>query len=139
MTQYPPTPTNPNRGQSPLYGLVSTKNIKGRKVTYDTKGNTEGYDQVTVKLGSNHGGIQVTLRENGDFKIRLVPWQSNVIDDAGKAVLRGTKRQLAKGNLRDLEDVYGKDGKGQQMPIWEQVAHEEYAQAELDNSDESRD
>lgn len=128
MSKWPPTKKNISRGIAPLYGLLSTNTVRGKKRLIKTQGDSEGFDQITFKLGSNHGGIQGTLRENGDFELKFIRWQSGVADADGEPVIRGTNKVLAKGNLRDMEDTYGPDGQGaDQMELWEQRAHEEYA------------
>jgi hypothetical protein len=112
------------RGTAPLYALWSTKDIKGAKIVSDTLGNTQGFGSVTVKVGTNHGGFQIVARENGDFELAFIPWQSRV------GTVRGTKRLLTKGNLRDIEDLFPPKPQMQDMPLWEQQAHKEYADAQ---------
>ena len=125
-----------HRGLAPLYGLVSTKDVRGQRVILDTKGNTQGFGQVTVKIGSDHGGVSLTLRENGDCEIRLVRWQSRTLSPTGEPIYHGTKRVLLDGNLRDLEDLYGRDGKGAaQLSLPERLAHQEYADQQKEGTD----
>jgi hypothetical protein len=116
------------RGRAPLYGLLSTKDVRGQRVVLDTKGNTEGFGQITVKVGSDHGGVTITLRENGDCEVGLVRWQSRTLSPKGDPIYHGTKRVLMDGNLRDLEDLYGRDGQGgEQLSLPERQAHQDYA------------
>lgn len=116
------------RGSAPLYGLVSTKDVRSQRVVLDTKGHTQGFGQITVKVGGDHGGVTITLRENGDCEVRLVRWQSRTLSPTGDPIYHGTKRILMDGNLRDLEDLYGRDGKGaSQLSLPERQAHQDYA------------
>ena len=112
------------RGQAPLYAFWSTSDINGTRVNSATLGNTQGYKSLTIKVGTNHGGLMVVARESGDFELWFIPWKSPV------GTTRGTKRLLTKGNLRDIEDIFPHKARLENMPLWEQQDHQDYADAQ---------
>lgn len=121
------TTKNPEMSEAPLHGLLSTKDVRGNRVIHRTLGQTEGYGQITSRTFSWHGGIEVVLREQGDFTVRSLRHKSKLLDDSGNPIWRGANRPLMKGNLRDIEDGFLAYEEKRQMPLWEHEAHQEYA------------
>lgn len=71
---------------------------------------------MTLKAGTNFGGIQVVTYPDGTFEIKLIPWK----DETGQ--YRGVNKLVLKGNF----DKYDETQK-EQMPLFEHLAHQEYA------------
>lgn len=106
------------RGPSPLYGFISTTDLNGNSVIVKTKGHTQGYKSLTAKLATNHGAIQVTIRENGDVTASLIPWKS----EEGK--YRGVRKEILDDNFRNIEDRRGR------LSPDEHQAHLDFAEAQ---------
>ena len=116
---------NDERGRAPLYGYVSTKDINQKKVVIDTGGNWQGFDALTTYAASNHGGVRVTLRENGDCHIETTRHKSRIPDENGKLIKRGVHKTIMKFNLRDWEEAHAV--RQDKLPFQEELDHWTYA------------
>ena len=118
--------SNKQRGKAPLYGLISTKSITGKRVIHKTLGITEGFEQITTKTACNFGVVIVTVRENGDFSVKLDRHKSPPLRPDGESTYRGVTMNVLEDNFPNLEDEEKNKPTLKQESYFEHLAHQEY-------------